>query len=207
MNEEQNLSADSKRRFSISIKTAALVLIALAIGFALYYYRGLLVAATVNGNPISRLSVINELEGRSGKAALDSLIIKKLINDEFAAKNLSINDGDVDSKVKEIEDQLKVQGQTLESALSAEGMSKAALCEQIRIQLKLEKLAEAEVNISDEDVNKYIDENKMPIEKDKEAETKNQIKEQLRQQKLQEVIPTIIQNLKSQAKINYIVNY
>ena len=207
MNEEQNLSADSKRRFSISIKTAALVLIALAIGFALYYYRGLLVAATVNGNPISRLSVINELEGRSGKAALDSLIIKKLINDEFAAKNLSINDGDVDSKVKEIEDQLKVQGQTLESALSAEGMSKNALREQIRIQLKLEKLAEAEVNISDEDVNKYIDENKMPIEKDKEAETKNQIKEQLRQQKLQEVIPTIIQNLKSQAKINYIVNY
>ena len=207
MNEEQNLSADSKRRFSISIKTAALVLIALAIGFALYYYRGLLVVATVNGNPISRLSVINELEGRSGKAALDSLIIKKLINDEFAAKNLSINDGDVDSKVKEIEDQLKVQGQTLESALSAEGMSKNALREQIRIQLKLEKLAEAEVNISDEDVNKYIDENKMPIEKDKEAETKNQIKEQLRQQKLQEVIPTIIQNLKSQAKINYIVNY
>ena len=207
MNEEQNLSADSKRRFSISIKTAALVLIALAIGFALYYYRGLLVAATVNGNPISRLSVINELEGRSGKAALDSLIIKKLINDEFAAKNLSINDGDVDSKVKEIQDQLKVQGQTLESALSAEGMSKNALREQIRIQLKLEKLAEAEVNISDEDVNKYIDENKMPIEKDKEAETKNQIKEQLRQQKLQEVIPTIIQNLKSQAKINYIVNY
>ncbi len=207
MNEEQNLSADSKRRFSISIKTAALVLIALAIGFALYYYRGLLVAATVNGNPISRLSVINELEGRSGKAALDSLIIKKLINDEFAAKNLSINEGDVDSKVKEIEDQLKVQGQTLESALSAEGMSKAALREQIRIQLKLEKLAEAEVNISDEDVNKYIEENKIPIEKDKGAETKNQIKEQLRQQKLQEVIPTIIQNLKSQAKINYIVNY
>ena len=207
MNEEQNLSADSKRRFSISIKTAALVLIALAIGFALYYYRGLLVAATVNGNPISRLSVINELEGRSGKAALDSLIIKKLINDEFAAKNLSINEGDVDSKVKEIEDQLKVQGQTLESALSAEGMSKNALREQIRIQLKLEKLAEAEVNISDEDVNKYIEENKIPIEKDKGAETKNQIKEQLRQQKLQEVIPTIIQNLKSQAKINYIVNY
>ena len=207
MNEEQNLSADSKRRFSISIKTAALVLIALAIGFALYYYRGLLVAATVNGNPISRLSVINELEGRSGKAALDSLIIKKLINDEFAAKNLSINEGDVDSKVKEIEDQLKVQGQTLESALSVEGMSVAALREQIRIQLKLEKLAEAEVNISDEDVNRYIEENKIPIEKEKEAEAKNQIKEQLRQQKLQEVIPTIIQNLKSQAKINYIVNY
>ena len=135
------------------------------------------------------------------------MIIKKLINDEFAAKNLSINDGDVDSKVKEIEDQLKVQGQTLESALSAEGMSKNALREQIRIQLKLEKLAEAEVNISDEDVNKYIEENKIPIEKDKGAETKNQIKEQLRQQKLQEVIPTIIQNLKSQAKINYIVNY
>jgi len=207
MNEEQNLSVNTSRRFSISVKTVALVLIALAIGFALYYYRGLLVAATVNGNPISRLSVINELEGRSGKAALDSLIIKKLINDEFAAKNLSINEGDVDSKVKEIEDQLKVQGQTLESALSVEGMSVAALREQIRIQLKLEKLAEAEVNISDEDVNRYIEENKIPIEKEKEAEAKNQIKEQLRQQKLQEVIPTIIQNLKSQAKINYIVNY
>ena len=130
-----------------------------------------------------------------------------MINDEFAAKNLSINEGDVDSKVKEIEDQLKVQGQTLESALSVEGMSVAALREQIRIQLKLEKLAEAEVNISDEDVNRYIEENKIPIEKEKEAEAKNQIKEQLRQQKLQEVIPTIIQNLKSQAKINYIVNY
>ncbi len=59
------------------------VIIAAAL---LYYFRSAFVAATVNGQPISRLSLVRELEKQGGKQAMDSLITKTLIDQEAKKK-------------------------------------------------------------------------------------------------------------------------
>jgi hypothetical protein len=86
-------------------------------------------------------------------------------------------------------------------------MTEESLRNQIRIQKQVEKLLADKLTVSDEEVEKYITDNKVTIPEGKEAETKEQIKTQLSGDKLNQEADALITNLKSSAKIKYYVNY
>ncbi len=203
-------SVGSRKKITISknILIAVAVVIAVAIvGALFFYYKGLLIAATINGSPISRLAVISELEKTSGKKILESLVIKKLIDDEARAKGIVIASADIDAEIKTIEEQIKAQGATLDQALTEQGITLDFLKNQIAVQKKLENLLADQVQVSDADITKYIADNKVTIPAGEEATYKEQIKSQLKQQKLSDAATAFIESLRTKSKINYFVNY
>ena len=94
----------------LKTRTAVIAVAILLLGGLGYYYKNLLVVATVNGSPISRWSVLSQLEASSGKSVLDSIITKKLIEDEASSKNVSVSAEDIDGEIKIIEERLKEAG-------------------------------------------------------------------------------------------------
>ncbi len=194
-----------KRTFIFGLVGGAIVL---AIVVGAWFGKGLAVAAVVNGKPISRISVIKELEKQSGKSALESLIRKQLIDEEVRGKNISVSKEDVDQEMKKIEAQVALQGGTLNDVLQQQGMTESQLREQIEIQKKLEKLLGDKVSVSDAEVEAYIAKNKIELPKDKQPEeAKAGLKDQLKQQKFQQEAQQWIADLTSKAKIQYYVNY
>ncbi len=189
------------------IKIAAIIAIVVLIGFLIYYNKGLFIAATVNGTPISRRAVIKELESVSGKSALESLITQKLINDEALKKGVTVTSDEVDTEIKNVETQVKAQGMTLDQALSAQGITLANLKKQITTQKKLEKILGDQIQVTDDQITQYIKDNKVSIPKGQEATYKEQIKNQIKQQGLSAAANELVASLKAQAKINYFVNY
>lgn len=190
----------------LKTKMAVIVVAVLLVGGLTFYYRNLFVAATVDGSPISRWSVISEMEKASGKSTLDSLITKKLIEKEVAAKNITVSTEEVDMQIKNIEEQIKNQGSTLEAALADRNMSMDDLREQITINKSLEKLLADKIAVSDEEVQKFIADNG-GAPKDAGAEFTSQIKNQLQSQKFSEEAGKMVDMLKAQASINYFVEY
>ena len=134
VNEQKGEQKTHKKSIKMSIKTAIIIVVIIAVGALAYVYKGLFIAPTVNGSPISRLAVIQELEKSSGKKLLDSLITEKLIQDETNAKNITVSDEEINGEIKKIEDQIAAQGTTLASALAEQGMSMDDLTTQIIIQ-------------------------------------------------------------------------
>ncbi len=191
----------------ISVKTAILIAIIIALGVLAYIYKGLFIAATVNGSLISRLSIIQKLEKASGKNLLDSFITEKLVQKEADAKKIVVSNDEINGEIKKIEDQVTVQGSTLEAALSAQGMSMDDLKKQIVFQKEVEKLVADKINVTDEEVAQYIKDNAISIPEGQEAAANDQIKNELRNQKLNKEADALITTLKSQAKIRYFVNY
>jgi len=63
----------AKIRKFFSVKTSVIIAAVVVIGALAFYYKGLFIAATVNGVPISRLSIIEQLEKSSGKATLEAI--------------------------------------------------------------------------------------------------------------------------------------
>ena len=198
-----------KKSIKISIKTAMIIAVILVIGALAYFYKGLLIAATVNGSPISRLAVIKEVEKASGKNALDSLITKKLIENEVRAKKITISDDEVNNEI----DAIKVRvagnpgGGSLEVALAAQSMTMNDLKDRILLQKRIEKLIADKLNVTDEEVAQFVKDNKVSITKGQEAAMTDQIKSQIRNQKLNAEAKIFIDALKSKAKIMYFVNY
>ncbi len=182
-----------------------LVVIVAVIAFAL---KGLFIAALVNGEPITRLAVIQELEKQGGKQTLSSLVNQALIMQEAKKKNVTVSQKEVDDAAKQVEDSLKSQGQNLDTALQMQGMTKQDFLTQLKLRNLVEKLLSDQIKITNAEISDYIEKNKDTLPTNlKGDEMKKRVEEQLRQQKLASKSQGWLTNLQKNAKINYFVNY
>lgn len=191
-------------------KPVVIVLVLIVIGLlvAAFIKKDLFVAATVNGKPISRLSIVRDLEKQGGKQTLDAQIEKKLIDAELLMQGATVTEEEINEALKKIEDQVVSQGGTLADALSAEGVTEEELREQISDQKKLEKILGDKLAVSDEELNALIKDKKLtPPEGTSEEDFKNQLREQLKQQKFQQEAQKWVSDLMASAKIKYYVEY
>lgn len=192
-------------KIKISMKTAVIIAVIVVLGIVAYLGKGLLIAATVDGGPISRLAVIKKLEKASGKGLLDSLITEKLIHNEAGAKKIVVSDDEISAEIKKIEDQVSAQGSTLDAELTSQGLSKEDLKKQIILRKEVEKLIAEKIDVTDAEVAKYIKDNKVPVTKGQEAAMNEQIKNELKGQKFSTEAQALISGLKAKAKIQYFV--
>lgn len=189
------------------VKRAMIPLIIAVIIVIAFLGKRYFVAATVDGTSISRLSVIKQLEKENGKQVLDAMIVETLIANE-AKKNKAVpSSDDIAKEITKIETQISAQGITLEEALSKQGMTMDDLKKQLITKLEAEKLVMGETQVTDEEVQKYIVDNKVKLPKGGEDATKAQIKDQLSQQKVSTAAQALLAKLKTQAKIKYYVTY
>lgn len=116
-------------------------------------------AATVNGEEISRDELHERLVDQYGQELLDSLITEKVIDQEAKKENVKVTQEEIDEEKAVYaesyggEDALK---QTLESS----GLSMADFEEDIESYLATKKLLEPRIEISEEDMKAYFNENK-----------------------------------------------
>ncbi|MEK7112755.1 MAG: hypothetical protein AAB875_05505 [Patescibacteria group bacterium] len=194
----------------IKPKPKTLLVVGAISALALFFFlaRSVFLAAFVNGTPISRIKLIKELEKQGGKDVLSSLIERSLIFQEAKRLGVKVGGDVVETQIKSIEEIIKGQNLTLNDALAARGQNRADLVEQITIQKTVEAILGQKINISDEDISKYFEENKELLPKDSKLEdVKEDIRKQLFQQKLNEEYTKWIAELKGKAKILYFVNF
>lgn len=196
-----------KRKLVLSYKAIMISLAVIIILALLYIGKGLIVAATVDWQPVWRWTVINQAEKSVGKDTLDSLIRESLVIKEAKSKNITVSDDEINEEINKIKDSLSSQSMTLDQALSEQGMTEKDLRKRIVLQKYITKLVEDKTSVSDEEVEKYIKDNSVTLTKGKEKEDKENIKEQLKNQKLSEEAAKLVDDLMSKAKINYWVKY
>ncbi len=186
--------------FAVIIITGVLAL--------LFTFKGLFIAAIVNGEPISRISIVKTLEKQGGKAVLDSLVTKKLISQEVKKGNITISQSDIDQEINKITESLKAQGTTIDQALTAQGMTRTQLNDEIKLQLSIQKMVGKDVEVSDKEIDEFITANKAQFpEGTKEEEIKKQSTERIKQQKLQQKTQEFLKNLQDKAKVTNFVQY
>jgi len=186
----------------------ALVTAVILIGVAFLFTRGYIVAATVNGSPISRLAIISELEKQGGKQALEAMINEKVVTAEFEKLGITIDDNAVADEIKKIEAQVSAQGGTLDEALAQQGMTMEILQDQIESQLKLEKALADKITVTDEEITAFMKENDVvPPAGTDVAAVKAQIADKLKQEKLQTEAPAWIKEVTDKASVKYYTTY
>ncbi len=180
-------------------------LVVIILAALTFYFRNFFVVAVVNGKPITRLSLIKELEKQSGKKTLELLVTQELLYQEAQKQQVTVTTDEVNQEIKKLEDNFVKQGQNLNQLLLAQGMTREGLADQIKLQKLAEKLVEKDVVVSDQEVDDYLKQNAASLPKDtKPEDLKTQVKDELRQQKLSEQIQALLQKLHTSAKITYL---
>lgn len=207
-NSSASTSTTNKKSVNLSKRYVALIATILLLGAALYYFRGLFVAAVVNGQPISRLEVVRQTEQQAGKQTLDTLVRNALIEQKAKEQNVTVTEQEIDAEIKKLQDNLSKQGQNLDQVLQAQGMSQEDLRKLIRLDKIVQKMVGQDIKVTDQEVTAYIEENREALPQDaEEAELKKQVTEQLKQQKTNEKVRTWLADIQKEANVTYFVQY
>lgn len=186
------------------IAIAAVIVIPLA---ALFYFKSILIAAVVDGSPISRLRIVQELERQGGKDVLDGLIVEQLIANEAREKGATVSEQEVTKELDTIKAGVTDAGGTFEAALAERGFTEESLRKSITTQLIMKKLLADKLTVTDEELNEYITESGIPLPEEGADAMKEQIKAQIADGKFSEEARKLIDELRAKADITYYVNY
>jgi len=183
-------------------------LIVIIIGVLLYYVRGFLVVAVVNGQPISRMDFDHQMELQVGDQVLSTLIAKALLEQEANRRHIGITPDEMNKAIAQTQDSLKKQGQTLDQYFASQNITKNDFIEGLKIKLLVDKLFSKNITVSDKEIDTYLDENKNSIPSTIDPNVlRTQVKEQLRQQKLRAKVQETLRNLQKSAKIERLVRF
>lgn len=207
----KSASSNSSTSFSpskLTIKNFILPAIIVAVVVLIGLFKNQFIVATVNGQPVTRLQLINALEKKDGKTVLSSIVTEQLILQEAQKKKISITASEINAEIAKIEKSVSGQGQSLDLLLTQQGMTRADLTDQVKIQLLLKKMVSGNVTATDKEIADYISQNKDSIPAGtNDTQLKSQVKQQLEQQKLNTKIQTFVADLQKNGKVEYWRNY
>ncbi|MNB65918.1 Foldase protein PrsA precursor [compost metagenome] len=124
--------------------------------------------ATVNGKDITKNELYDKLVKAGGESTLQSMITQELVDQEADRNKVTVSDADIQAEIKDLQEQFGGES-GLESALSQSGMTMDDLKEQMPLQVKIRKLLEPKVTVTDDDIKKYYDENKASLGSEEEV--------------------------------------
>jgi len=201
---------EKKDKKAFKIKTPIIIAAAIILILAglIYYFKNQFIVAVVNGQPISRLALIRQLEKQSGKSVLDSIITKTLVIQEAQKQGVKVTEEQIDEQINKIKENLKAQGQNLDELLKMDNMSQVDFRKEIKLQKMLEELVGKDASVSAEEIQAFIKENKSYFpEGTTEEEMKKTAEEQLKQQNLSSKVQKWLSDLREKAQINYWMNF
>lgn len=140
------------------IALGGVILIILAVVFGTAFSKGDAVAS-VDGEAISKDDLYNVLVKQYGTDTLSYLIDNKIVEIEADKQNITISDKEIDEEMQVYIDSYGGE-EAFTSALEQSGASKADIETDIVNYLKIVKLLESNIEISDEEIKTYFEENK-----------------------------------------------
>lgn len=126
-------------------------------------------AATVDGEKITKKELNEALNTQYGSTILDSLIADKIVDLEADKENIKVTDKE---KKAEMDTLIESYGgeEAFNSALEANNASKADIEEQMVRYLKIKKLLEPSIEITDDEIKAYFEENKTNYDQAEQVE-------------------------------------
>lgn len=159
-------------------------LVILLILATAYLLKDEFIVASVNGKPVTRWSLIRNLEQQSAPAVLENITMQILVEQELKKAGVVVAEADLDAQLGEIEEQLSAQGQSLDDLLKAQGLTRKQVKEQLALSKGLELLLADRIAVSEEEVQQYFEDNKDFMGDVQLADVYQDIENQVKQEKL-----------------------
>lgn len=172
--------------------------VALALAVMAYKW---LVIAWVDGKPLTRVALYQQLERRYGNDLKEQMIAETLIADEARRRGVTISDEELNAEYQKFVDQFG-GAENIDATLQAQGINKDEFKNQIKLQSLIKKMFAPEATVSAEEVDAYITENQAQYaEATDAAKVKEEVTTQLSQQKLSQSFRVWLEQAQSSNRV------
>lgn len=156
------------------LMAALLLLVLIGALTAIFLLRRDPAVATVNGEKITKGELYAAMYTRVGEEALDNLITRLLIVQEGRKLGLSVAEAEIDDEIRQIiQESFAGMEDQFQQALDQYGVSMETVRSDIRVNLTARKIAEQQINISDQQLEEYFNANQSEFNISDEAEARH----------------------------------
>lgn len=181
---EQRATAESPGRENksglkpvfVAVLCAALVLIT-ALASAAVWREDTPWVAKVNGEKITQAELYDAMYANIGSEALQNLITEKLIAQEAKAQNVSIGKEELDARMNTLITKQFGSEEQFQQLLAMYNMSRADFEKQMKTQITVEKILEPSVNLGDDDLVAFFEDNRDRFRKPARVEVRHILSE------------------------------
>ncbi len=117
------------------------------------------VVVTVNGTPLTQEAFYQRLEEEAGESVLDQMIAEILVEQAVASYDLNVSDDVVAAELEKIKSSYE-SDEAFAEELTRFGLSVDRLTREIKLSLIVDALSKQGVEVSDEEIATYFEENK-----------------------------------------------
>lgn len=125
--------------------------------------------ATVNGTAIEKDALYEQMVKTSGAEALEGMISDEIIRQEAEKADITVTQDEIDAEMAVYEENYG-GAEGLASAIETSGMTMEDLENEMETYLKIEKLIGPDIEITDEAIQSYFEENKAALGQSAEVE-------------------------------------
>lgn len=118
--------------------------------------------ATVNGTAIEKDALYEQMKKTSGAEALEGMISDEIIRQEAEKADITVTQDEIDAEMAVYEENYG-GAEGLASAIETSGMTMEDLENEMETYLKIEKLVGPDIEITDEAIQTYFEENKAAL--------------------------------------------
>ena len=140
-----------------------------AIGGGAYAYTNSQTVGSVNGDRITKSELYDTLSNVYGSVAVESLITKKVIEQEADKRDIKVKDSEINEEVDAYQTSYGGE-EAFASALKENGLTLEDFKEDIEVNKKIEKLMQQDIKITEKEVKAYYEENKANYDQPEQVE-------------------------------------
>lgn len=199
----ENQGLKSKKLVKILGSVTFVILVLGALSVLAYKNKHYFVVAKINGQFITRKKLNDFLIESYGEPALEELITQELVDQKLAEENIQVTEDQLNDKRAEISSQLEQQrGVTLEDYLKLQDISPEEFQKNLRKQVKIEQLFVDDIDISEEEINEFLDTYGEDIPGEDEDEKRAFAVEVLLEQEISTLFQQWVQEKRSEAEVD-----
>jgi foldase protein PrsA len=114
--------------------------------------------AIVNGEEITQDELYQEMVKQHGEAALDQMISERLVEQAAAKAGVKVTEEDLNKEIETIRKNFSTEAE-FEQALTQYGLTVETLKEDLKTKVKLNKILEKEITVTDEEMQQFFEQN------------------------------------------------
>ncbi len=182
---------------------AIVVLLVGGISMLAYKNVSLLVVGKIGNSFITRKELNDKLFQTYGQSLLDQLVEEKIIAQAIAKSGVTYSQEEFDAKIAEVSTQIQQgTGMSLDEYLASQNMPRKDLEKNIAMQLSLEKLLTPKIEVADEEIDTFIEENGQYLTGETDEAKREEAVDALLNQKLGEAFQTWLEEQKAEVKVS-----
>ncbi|KKT40289.1 MAG: Foldase protein PrsA [Candidatus Collierbacteria bacterium GW2011_GWA2_46_26] len=174
-----------KPPFGFAVKLVLIVTLGVALYLLAQKYRGHFLAGTVNSSPISRWELNQKMAEKYGKQTFDEIVNQRLLDAELKKEKIVVTDKEVSDETAKIIAEYGGE-EAFKAALTQYGLTEEKAKDSIKQSLSLKKIIEKnyKIEVSEDQIKKYFDDNKTLFSGKKLEDVSGDIKDTLYQQEV-----------------------